>query len=270
PRVELERTSITPSITGVATAEWTTDEKYTGDYSVKLTAPTSGDYAKVKITQSVAFSSITDLNFYYMISNDAVATTEDIGATWPIYVRSGETVAQEYLSAYPVIHIKSGDEEHWIIGQPWAESVITGAWVNWNNTQASLVYTEALWHMEDFTADPEISGIPAGWGPLSYWTTTKYSDFEVVDIGIGLGLFAVTGQQSAYVDDLTIHDITYKLEQVLGFNTIQDAIDAALPGDTVLMHNGTYSATSSPFVRITTDSLTLMGESRDGVILDGT
>jgi len=51
--------------------------------------------------------------------------------------------------------------------------------------------------------------------------------------------------------------------------SIQDAVDIAIPGDTIIVHNGTYYATSSPFVRITTDSLTLIGESRDGVILEG-
>ncbi|MCK4302721.1 MAG: right-handed parallel beta-helix repeat-containing protein, partial [Candidatus Eisenbacteria sp.] len=53
------------------------------------------------------------------------------------------------------------------------------------------------------------------------------------------------------------------------FATIQEGIDA-VAGSTVNVANGTYSAISSPFVRITTDNLTLIGESRDGVILDGT
>ncbi len=51
--------------------------------------------------------------------------------------------------------------------------------------------------------------------------------------------------------------------------SIQTAVDSAIPGDTIFVHNGTYYAYSSPFVRITTDSLTLIGESRDGVILEG-
>jgi parallel beta-helix repeat protein len=52
------------------------------------------------------------------------------------------------------------------------------------------------------------------------------------------------------------------------FATIQDGVDAVAVGGTVNVANGNYDATSSPFVRIT-KPLSLIGESRDGVILDG-
>ena len=52
------------------------------------------------------------------------------------------------------------------------------------------------------------------------------------------------------------------------FKTIQEGVDAVADGDTVNVANGNYNATSSPFVRIT-KPLSLIGESRDGVILDG-
>lgn len=52
------------------------------------------------------------------------------------------------------------------------------------------------------------------------------------------------------------------------YATIQKGIDMVDVGGTVNVADGTYNAPSSPFVRIE-KSLTLTGQSRDGVILDG-
>ena len=206
--------STTLENTGSGTADRSTDYAYSGSYSVKLTAPSSSDYAKVGVPFSafIPFNNFPAPSFYYKISSDAETTTENIGATWPIYVRESESVEQGYLSPYPVIHISDGTENHYIIGQPWAEGTQAN-WTVWNNTQASTVHTEALWHMEDFSVDPNITDVPHGWGPLSFWND-NYSNFYVVDVGVGLGSFGgVTGQQqSAYVDDVTINNVTYDLE----------------------------------------------------------
>jgi parallel beta-helix repeat protein len=57
-------------------------------------------------------------------------------------------------------------------------------------------------------------------------------------------------------------------------STIQGAVNAASPGDTIFIKNGTYNTPitlpiGGAFVKITKDNLTLIGESRDGVILVG-
>ncbi len=52
------------------------------------------------------------------------------------------------------------------------------------------------------------------------------------------------------------------------YATIQKGVDMVDAGGTVDVADGTYNAPSSPFVRIE-KSLTLIGQSRDGVILDG-
>ncbi|GAJ12619.1 unnamed protein product, partial [marine sediment metagenome] len=219
----------------------------------------SADYAKVKLAVIDAFADFTAPSFYYKISDTAVETTEDIGATWPMYAREGETVINGYLSPYPVIHIFDGSTDHWIIGQPWAESTKVD-WTVWDNAQASTVYTEALWHMETFGVDPGIADVPAGWGPLSYWTTT-YSEYNVVDAGIGFGLFDLTRQQIAYVDSLTIDTTTYDLEGTAGdYTTIQAAITAAATGDTITVQAGIYNTGSGESFPITLGkSLTLSG-----------
>jgi len=172
-------------------------------YSAKLTAPTSSDYAKVQTSLSRTFSSIADVKFWYMINSGAVKSTEDIGATWPNYVRLGQTVTQGYLSPYVVIHIFDGTNNHYIMSQPWAETS-TGTWKEWKD-EASNAYSKAIWHDEFFTdLLLGIVGIPTGWGRLSDWQT-KYPGYSVVDIRIGLGNFAVTGLQCAYVDGITIN-----------------------------------------------------------------
>ncbi|HEY92292.1 MAG TPA: hypothetical protein G4O17_00910, partial [Dehalococcoidia bacterium] len=245
---------------GDGTAEWSMDEAYSGSYSAKLTAPTGSDYAKVKVAVSAAFSGFTAPSFYYKIASDAVATTNDIGGTWPIYVRSGETVTNGYLSPYPVINISDGVTDRSIVGQPWAESTQVD-WTEWDNTQASGIYGEALWH-DGFITDPGIGGgVPAFWGPLSYWTETAYPTYNVVDVGIGLGFFAVTGQQSAYVDDLTINGETYCLEapmlfkstdggrtweetdyadDLVGEGAIVDMVCSSIEEDTLYVTDGNY------------------------------
>lgn len=50
-----------------------------------------------------------------------------------------------------------------------------------------------------------------------------------------------------------------------GFEEIQDAVDAASEGDTILIKPGTYQEA----VTVTVPRITIMGESRDAVVLDG-
>ena len=100
-------------------------------------------------------------------------------------------------------------------------------------------------------------------------------------VGLVLGLGQLPVAQAAspiYVrpgGDDTLCDGTVDVDYSPGVapncavETIQKGIDLVDSPGTVNVANGTYNATSSPFVRIT-KTLTLIGESRDGVILDGT
>lgn len=229
--------SLATDASGVAA--WTSAQYHSGSSSANLTAPATADYARVKVALNTAFSSFAAPSLYYKIGAGAVATTENISATWPIYERSGHTVSTGYLSPYPVIYITNGTTPHYIIGQPWAESTKVD-WTLWNNATASNITTQALWHNEAFD-DPGMGGsVPAGWGSLSYWETT-YTGYTVIGIGVGLGSFAVTGQQQAYVDDVTAGGTTYDLEGTSAdYSTIQAAINAASTGDTINVTAGMH------------------------------
>jgi parallel beta-helix repeat protein len=69
---------------------------------------------------------------------------------------------------------------------------------------------------------------------------------------------------SGTVNGATVDGHTFGTD---AFATIQDGVDAVLPGGTVYVANGTYTATSIASIVII-KSLSLIGESRDGAIID--
>jgi len=143
-------------------AEWST-QYHSGTYSVKMTAPVWADYAKVEIAISEPFSGFTAPSFYYKIADDAVDTGQ---APSGALVKSGDAVATGFRSPFLVIEISDGSATHWIISQCWASNTQVD-WTLWDNTQASTVYSEALWHDEGAFDDPPTEGGQVGWGPLS-------------------------------------------------------------------------------------------------------
>jgi parallel beta-helix repeat protein len=76
-------------------------------------------------------------------------------------------------------------------------------------------------------------------------------------IALGAGLLAGCGSDEASGPEiLRVGD---------GYDTIQDAVDAARPGDLVLIGAGTYHEA----VEVTTERLVIRGEDRNEVVLDG-
>ena len=206
------------------TATWSTAAAHSGTYSVLLNAPVSSvssvsDYARVKIPiTSAPFSTFAAPSFYYKIDSTAVATVADIGATWPMLVKSADTVATGFLSPYPMLEIDDGTTPATLIGQAWASSTKVD-WTQWLNATASKAHTEALWH-DGFNTNPALGGtIPACYAPLSWWQTNASSPYKtgynVLSVRVGLGLFAANcDAQIAYVDDVIISGTTYDLQPI--------------------------------------------------------
>lgn len=198
-------------------ATWSTAQKHSGTYSVLLDAPVAGDYARVKIPiTSTAFSTFAAPSFYYR-DGGATATTADIGATWPMLVKSADTVTQGYLSPFPMLGIDNGVTPVTLIGQSWASATAPLTWTQWLNATASKVTTEALWH-DGFVTNPGLGGgIPANYAPLSWWQSNASSPYKtgynVLSLRVGLGLFAAgCATQKAYVD--TVSGSTYDLQPI--------------------------------------------------------
>jgi hypothetical protein len=200
-----------------ASSSWSTTAK-SGGYSVNLTSGTAtgSSYANFKkqlagLGMDIAdFSSVT---FWYRI--DATSTIiPGIEATWPMYVRSADTVTNGYFSPYIVLNLDTdgdGDADAQLMSQQWAEPAANlGTWMQWKS-EASKVYSAALWH-DGFVTDPGIGGgVPAFWGPLSFWKT-EYAGARVIRVGIYVGFWGVDESQNDLADTLMINGMEYKVE----------------------------------------------------------
>lgn len=231
---------ITFAVTGNGSSSWVVGG-YQGHDSVKMSVPTESDYTKVIFPITGDFETeFAPPDFWYKISPKAVASTEDLGATWPIYERLGQTVAKGYLSPYIVIKISDGNDTHYIISQPLVESTKGGGWKHWTNDIVTHDYTEMCWHDELFTdiqADGYDGGpTDAGWETLAA-LQSLYSGFDILEVSIGYGNFTgVHGAQIAYVDNCDFNGSVYFLEKtgtfagLWGYGAEKTFTTDAMPG----------------------------------------
>ena len=183
-------------------SEWTTDEAYSGSYSVLLASGTQ-EYVdedtysagRVVIPVNKPLADITSISFYYMMSEDAEVTESQDFLT---FAPDGETSG--YLSPYVILHItKTGAPDHWIVSQtisvPEADK---GEWLQFDSTATDLPYYGTLgdmkWHDERWTG---------GWPTLDALKMT-YIGYTVTEVKVAMGEWSTQELQAAFVDEVAV------------------------------------------------------------------
>ena len=185
-------------------AEWTTNEAYSGSYSVLLASGTEAysagppeEYSagRVVIPVSKPLADITSISFYYMISEDAEVTGSQDFLT---FAPDGETSG--YLSPYVILHItKTGAPDHWIVSQTISvPEANKGEWLQFDSTATDLPYYGTLgdmkWHDERWTG---------GWTTLDAFKMT-YMGYTVTEVKVAMGEWSTSELQAAYVDEVAV------------------------------------------------------------------
>jgi len=190
-------------------SEWTTDEAYSGSYSVLLAGGTQ-EYVdedkysagRVVIPVDKPLADITGISFYYMISEDAEVTeSQDFLTFAPDDETSG------YLSPYVILHIKNDTKEHWIVSQTISLlEADKGEWLQFDSTATNLPYYGTLgamkWHDKLWT-DGDTVPDDSGWEELSFFQET-YDDYTVKGVKVAMGEWSTSELQTAYVDEVAV------------------------------------------------------------------
>ena len=158
---------------GDGKATWTTDEKYRGSYSVELVQPAEADYAEIQIPVNIKLSAL-----------DLTKTSFWCKST------DGDWIP------YFIFELETGDR----INHDAASSTGYSDWAKY-----SLPPLVDVWQWTDSEGDP-VGGFDHKWVD----TITEYGDLTVTTVLVELS--GITGPITAYVDDITINGIAYKLE----------------------------------------------------------
>jgi parallel beta-helix repeat protein len=236
-----------------STAEWSTSEFKTGSYSVHLDTGTTtagdGDEARIVIVMPNG----TSLNDIVSIS-----WWEYLVAGYPPHVdvkvdTDGNGTADDAL----VFEYAYNGESHYTDEAPMPYGALTGAWYQTfsddGNGPSVINDTASAWLS---SGPPGPLGDPGFiYGTLADWKAGTVDgsingNTAVTALEIEVDNWVVNTE--AYVDDIAINGVTY-------YGRIQDAVDAAISGDTIRVHPGLYE---EPAI-IINKSLTLESVSGD-------
>ncbi|MBA7643873.1 hypothetical protein ES703_51607 [subsurface metagenome] len=179
---------------GGGTATWSTEEAHSGSYSAKLTSVADGTAYAVPYAVRVAYGEALDTidvdDFTYWYSK-----TVSPGSFGVLYIdkEGGDTVDQALISSVAATNITTG---------AWTETAQYDYWHEYR----------CLGNSKDVVVDQ-----PSGtWKTLADWQAA-YPDATLVYVAAGWGTVA---DVTIYIDDITINNSVYALEETPAVNTI--------------------------------------------------
>ncbi len=219
---------------GDATANWTQEVAYNGNWSVKMDRGNSDYYAKVVVTSlSMPIDDLNSVSFMFNVK----------GSLSPWAERTTSGIPQTYDTPYAVLVLDDGSvlvhNNHRVLSND-------DIWQTWPDA-GDLEFNPATgedWYPEcnKWTLHGSSGDYEGKTKTLEGWKTVL--DLGITELKIDFGGMpweaaseATTGGAEsvwAYVDDITINDVTY-------YGLIQDAIDSASSGDTIIVSDGIYT-----------------------------
>ncbi len=267
-------------ITGAGSANWTTELKHSGDYSVHLTAGASGgNEARIVIPmpEGTTLGDIETISWWiYTVAGYPahVDITLDVD-------NDGYLDDVDMLTAEMAYNNSSGNELDNGL-EPTLGSWLKTFELTLDDGYGQIDNDTMLWVTKMGAGNDD-----APWGTLRDWKDGIVANDPEPDL-LAAGVIDASApvlrleievddwvlSTEVYVDDITINGETYDLEPRVinentgaGYDTIQAAIDAASPGDTVLVGSGTYNED----ITINKGNLTLRStDGADVTIIDGT
>lgn len=165
---------------GDSTAEWTTDESYSGSYSAKLimkggwwNEPNNNAEVQIFIAGNPKIKDINSWSYYF------------------------KTAYPDYKTPVELNLDTDGDGEIDKVLYATDAEDATGDWEEWNQDTGHWWYGP---------------GSPDNWAELQSWVAEHYPNATLVRVDLGYGPLGSNQEIIAYVDDFTIDGTTYELE----------------------------------------------------------
>ena len=198
--------------TDLGTAEWSTTQAHTGNYSAKLSpGATDSGLAAAKVPYGGTLTAFSTLDETAMVF-------------WTYYDTAGKT-------SFAALWLDTDDDgvaDVLLFNKGWSAGTITPAPDTWYDAHLSTVQAPDTWHVYDYNATTggiastgtDLMGDPdsnvyhslTDWADIAYVSADgTFGDAEVLYVGQAIGGVGGSAGCFAYADDIIIDGVTYTL-----------------------------------------------------------